>query len=247
MESLGKRPLHMYGVLGVACCNHVVWWEFMLQSSAYAADSVETLGRGKLYSRIVKRTFDLVAILAAAPIVLPVVLLLALFIRRDGGSAFFMQERVGRDGRVFRMVKLRTMVMDAESRLAAYLESDPAVKAEWLHSQKLKDDPRITRIGRLLRKTSLDELPQLWNVFRGDMSLVGPRPMMPSQQELYPGRAYYRMRPGLTGFWQISSRNQSSFAARARFDNLYYEELSLRTDLAVLLSTVRVVIRGTGY
>lgn len=219
----------------------------MLQSSAYAAASVETLGRAKLYSRGVKRTLDVVAILAAAPIVLPIVLLLALFVRRDGGTAFFMQERVGRDGRIFRMLKLRTMVMDAEDRLVAYLESDPEAKAEWLHSQKLKEDPRITGIGRLLRKTSLDELPQLWNVFRGDMSLVGPRPMMPSQQELYPGQAYYRMRPGLTGFWQISSRNQSSFAARARFDNLYFEELSLRTDLAVLLSTVRVVIRGTGY
>ena len=105
----------------------------------------------------------------------------------------------------------------------------------------------ITRFGRVLRKSSLDELPQLWNVLLGDMSLVGPRPMMPCQRDLYPGSAYYRLRPGITGPWQVSRRNESTFADRARFDTDYDQTLSLGTDLGLLISTVRVVVRATGY
>ena len=207
-------------------------------------DDIET---GGVYRRSLKRAFDILAILAAAPIVLPVVLILGLLARLDGGPAFYVQDRVGMGGRTFRLWKLRSMVVDAERRLEEYLVANPAARSEWNETQKLKNDPRITRVGRLLRKTSLDELPQLWNVFRGDMSLVGPRPMMPDQQELYPGKAYYTLRPGLTGFWQISDRNHSSFAGRAIFDNQYAERLSLLTDVAVLLQTVRTVLRGTGY
>jgi len=202
---------------------------------------------GGIYRRSLKRAFDILAILAAAPFVLPVVLILALLARLDGGPAFYVQDRIGMAGRTFRLWKLRSMVVDAERRLEEYLAANPAARSEWNETQKLKNDPRITRVGRLLRKTSLDELPQLWNVFRGDMSLVGPRPMMPDQQDLYPGQAYYTLRPGLTGFWQISDRNQSSFAGRAVFDNQYAERLSLLTDVAVLLQTVRAVVRGTGY
>jgi lipopolysaccharide/colanic/teichoic acid biosynthesis glycosyltransferase len=139
------------------------------------------------------------------------------------------------------------MVMDAEARMAAHLARDPAARAEWEETQKLKADPRVTPIGRLIRKTSLDELPQLWNVLMGDMSLVGPRPMMPEQARLYPGRAYYSLRPGITGFWQISSRNETSFAGRAAYDTRYARRISFATDLGVLLATVRVVLRGTGY
>ena len=182
-----------------------------------------------------------------APFVLPVVLLLGLLISRDGGSAFYCQDRIGRGGKVFRLWKLRSMVMDADRKLEHYLAGNPAARAEWDEHQKLKDDPRITALGRLIRKTSLDELPQLWNVLTGDMSLVGPRPMLPSQARLYPGRAYYRLRPGLTGFWQISDRNHTSFAARAAYDTQYARRLSLLTDLLVLVATVWVVIRGTGY
>ena len=114
------------------------------------------------------------------------------------------------------------------------------------HNQKLKDDPRVTRLGRLIRKTSLDELPQFLNVLKGDMSVVGPRPMMVDQKALYPGTAYYSLRPGITGFWQISVRNESSFAERARFDTDYLRKLSFGTDLAVLWRTVSVVLKGTG-
>lgn len=208
-------------------------------SSGHAADG--------LYNRLFKRWFDLTLILLAAPFVLPMVIALGLLVRRDGGPAFYVQDRIGLDGRVFRLWKLRTMVIDADAALAQHLAGDPALRAEWDETQKLKADPRITPIGRLLRKASLDELPQLWNVFRGDMSLVGPRPMLPEQRPLYPGRDYYRMRPGLTGPWQVSDRNASSFAGRADFDSAYARRISLPTDLAIMLLTVWVVVRGTGY
>jgi lipopolysaccharide/colanic/teichoic acid biosynthesis glycosyltransferase len=202
---------------------------------------------GGLYERQVKRWIDVLLILLAAPFVLPLVLVLALLVRRDGGPAFYVQDRVGLDGRIFRLWKLRTMEVDADARLAAHLAADPAMQAEWARTQKLRNDPRVTRIGRLLRKTSIDELPQLWNVFKGDMSLVGPRPMMPDQRALYPGRAYYRMRPGLTGPWQVSDRNKTSFASRAEFDAEYERRMSIGTDVAILFLTVWVVLRGTGY
>ena len=199
------------------------------------------------YRRFLKRAFDAVAAVLAAPVVLPVVLLFGLLIARDGGPMFYSQDRIGQGGRVFRFWKLRSMVIDAEKRLEAHLAHDPAARVEWAETQKLKNDPRITPVGRLIRKSSLDELPQLWNVLKGDMSLVGPRPMMPTQAKLYPGRAYYSLRPGLTGFWQISSRNETSFAGRAAYDTAYARRLSLLTDILVLLATVRVVLRGTGY
>jgi lipopolysaccharide/colanic/teichoic acid biosynthesis glycosyltransferase len=144
------------------------------------------------------------------------------------------------------MWKLRSMVADADARLGAYLDANPERRREWDENQKLRDDPRITPVGRIIRKTSIDELPQLWNVLRGDMSLVGPRPMMPDQQAIYPGTAYYALRPGITGFWQTSVRNESSFADRARFDASYLRDLSFATDFGVLLRTVRVVVCGTG-
>jgi lipopolysaccharide/colanic/teichoic acid biosynthesis glycosyltransferase len=145
------------------------------------------------------------------------------------------------------MLKLRTMVPDADRQLEAYLSRDAEARLEWNSTQKLKSDPRITWLGRFLRKTSLDELPQLWNVLVGDMSLVGPRPMMPSQRPLYHGLAYYNLRPGITGIWQVSDRNESAFSKRAEFDTEYEETMSFRNDLWLLWSTVWVVLRGSGY
>ena len=200
-----------------------------------------------LYRARLKRGFDIGLILLALPVVLPLILGLALLVLLDGHQPFYTQPRIGRNGRIFRFWKLRTMVHNAEARLAEHLACDAGARAEWDHAQKLKCDPRITRFGLLLRKTSLDELPQLWNVLKGDMSLVGPRPMMPEQQPLYPGTAYYALRPGITGSWQVTDRNQSSFAARAEFDTAYEETLSLGTDLGILVATVAVVLRGTGY
>jgi len=215
-------------------------------SSGKGAGPVESLAQPRFYRASAKRWLDAVLVILAAPLLAPVVAVLALIVARDGGQPFYWQKRLGQGGRIFWMVKLRTMVPDAKARLEAHLARDPAARAEWDERQKLADDPRITAFGRLLRRTSLDELPQLWNVLKGDMSLVGPRPMMPEQCDLYPGTAYYRLRPGVTGFWQISARNSSSFAARAHFDSAYDQRVSLRTDIAVLIRTVRVVLRCTG-
>lgn len=204
-------------------------------------------GAAAFYRRAGKRMLDVALVLMAAPLVLPVIVLLAGGIALDGGRPFYCQVRVGRGGIPYRMWKLRTMVHDADARLKAYLEADPEARAEWARSQKLGHDPRITRLGRLLRRSSLDELPQLWNVLRGDMSLVGPRPMLASQRRLYPGTDYYALRPGITGPWQVSSRNESAFVARARFDALYNRRLSLGTDLRLILATLAVVWRATGH
>jgi exopolysaccharide production protein ExoY len=185
--------------------------------------------------------------LMTAPVVVPIVLILALLVAREGGRPFYSQFRVGKNGRPFRMWKLRTMVVDADARMTAYLDANPEARAEWDLNQKLRVDPRITKFGQLLRKSSLDELPQLWNVFIGDMSLVGPRPMMLNQQSLYPGKAYYVVRPGVTGLWQTTDRNQTSFEARAEFDTTYNDTLSLGADLRIIFKTVAVVVNGTGY
>ena len=194
-----------------------------------------------------KRLIDLVLVVLSLPLVLPLVLLLAGIVALDGGKPLYCQNRVGKNGRTYTMWKLRSMVQCADEKLASHLAQDPEARAEWDSTQKLKDDPRITRFGRFLRKSSFDELPQLFNVLAGDMSLVGPRPMLPEQEKLYPGTAYFELRPGITGKWQISDRNESAFAARAKFDTEYYQELSLVTDLRIIASTFRVVLRGTGY
>lgn len=193
-----------------------------------------------------KRMLDILVILVAAPVALVIVGCLALLVRGDGGKALYGQRRLGKDGAVFTMWKLRTMVPDAEQRLEQYLSQNPAARQEWDRTQKLKEDPRITRVGQYLRKYSLDELPQLWNVFVGQMSLVGPRPMFPAQRTLYPGTAYFDMRPGLTGLWQVSERNRCSFAERAAYDTAYAGIMSFHTDLSIMLKTVTVVVRGTG-
>lgn len=193
-----------------------------------------------------KRVLDVLLVLAALPILVPFFLIVCLAIALDGHAPFFRQERVGLNGNRFWMWKFRTMVPDAEAQLKRHLSGNPDAQAEWNSRQKLENDPRITRIGQVLRRTSMDELPQLINVLQGDMSLVGPRPMLPSQQALYPGHAYYRLRPGMTGAWQVSARNASTFADRAKFDDLYESRLSLGTDVALIGRTVGVVLRGTG-
>ncbi len=199
-----------------------------------------------LYRSYGKRALDVTLVLLALPFVAPLMLVLMALVMTDGGRPFYSQDRVGLGGRIYRIWKLRSMVMNADQKLEAHLAADPAARAEWDEMQKLKRDPRITPVGRLIRKSSLDELPQLLNVLMGDMSLVGPRPMMPDQRALYPGRGYYDLRPGITGPWQVSERNETSFADRARFDDKYHQDLSLATDVRLLAATVKVVLRATG-
>ncbi len=202
--------------------------------------------RQSLYRDSAKRVLDLISV---AVLALPALLILAIFIplvALDGAAPLYRQARIGRGGKRFTMWKLRSMVADADARLEAYLAANPGARIEWDRHQKLRNDPRVTRIGSFIRRASIDELPQLWNVLKGDMSLVGPRPMMPNQQEIYPGNAYYELRPGITGAWQVSDRHESSFAERALFDTAYYNNLSLGTDLSIMARTVGVVLRAAG-
>jgi lipopolysaccharide/colanic/teichoic acid biosynthesis glycosyltransferase len=200
-----------------------------------------------LYRVTGKRVLDVSLVVLSSIFVVPAILIMALLVMLDGHNPFYWQDRVGRGGRTFRLWKLRTMVPDADTRLEDYLAANPEARAEWDATQKLKKDPRITRMGAIFRKSSMDELPQLFNVLRGDMSLVGPRPIMDVQREMYPGKAYYRLRPGVTGSWQVSDRNDCSFRARAQYDDLYEHQISLGGDLRILARTFAVVFRCTGY
>ncbi len=203
-------------------------------------------GRSFVYRKFGKRLFDIFFVLLSAPIVLPFILALALLLAFRGISPFYRQQRIGRNGKVFKLLKLRTMVHDADAVLKRHLSENPDAYAEWERNQKLRQDPRITKGGTFLRKSSMDELPQFWNVLIGEMSLIGPRPMMVCQKDLYPGNRYYKMLPGISGSWQISKRNNSSFSDRAFYDNAYWHEMSLPTDFGIMVRTVGVVFRGTG-
>ena len=210
------------------------------------AHSIGAIELPKIYSNGGKRALDTALILIALPFLVPVMLIVALAIMLDGGSPFYTQQRLGRDWKPFRLFKFRTMKTNADILLAEHLANDPEARAEWESDQKLRNDPRITRVGSFLRRSSLDELPQLINVLLGHMSLVGPRPMMPQQRALYPGVYYAAHRPGLTGLWQVSVRNGTTFAGRAVFDERYSREISLGLDLATILRTFQVVARCTG-
>lgn len=217
-----------------------------LAGAASVAVAPATAAPHRVYGRVLKRVFDVLIVAMVSVPVLMVLLILGAIVALDGHSPLYMQDRVGRDGRVFRLFKLRSMVPDADAVLARTLACDSLARAEWDTFQKLRNDPRITRMGRLLRKSSLDELPQLFNVALGDMSIVGPRPIMLSQRAIYPGTEYYDLRPGITGYWQISVRNESSFSDRALFDRRYHAELSFATDVRIMARTAQVVLKGTG-
>ena len=139
------------------------------------------------------------------------------------------------------------MVMNADKMLGELLANDAELRREWDETQKLKNDPRITRVGRVLRVTSLDELPQLWNVLTGEMSLIGPRPMLPDQVAIYDGPIYWGMRPGLSGLWQVSDRNDRNFDYRAEMDRVYRRKVSFREDVSIIFRTVGVMLKRTGY
>ncbi len=204
---------------------------------------------GTFYRKHGKRAFDLTLAILLLPILAPVIAVLWILVRRDGGPGFFGQERVGKGGRIYTCWKIRTMVVDAEERLKAYIESDPNVAHEWHVNQKLKNDPRVTRFGEFVRKTSLDELPQIWNVLVGEMSFVGPRPFMVSQRAIYEaagGEAYFWLPPGITGPWQVYGRSQTTFISRVRYDNDYLAGLGFWVDIGLIIGTVRVVCRPTG-
>ena len=198
------------------------------------------------FARFVKRGMDLLLVVVSAPLWIPLLVLLALCVGKD---AFFLQHRVGRGNRSFRPLKFRTMVGDAEEVLEQALLDDPSLRAEWDRSCKLSKDPRVTRLGRFLRRTSLDELPQLLNVLAGQMSLVGPRPLPDYHHEQLTEAARApraRVRPGITGLWQVSGRSDSGTAGMEKWDTYYVRNWSIWLDIIILARTVSAVVRGTG-
>ncbi|MEM8654411.1 MAG: sugar transferase [Pseudomonadota bacterium] len=202
----------------------------------------------RYYARYGKRALDLILALTLLPILAPLIALLWGVVRLDGGLGLFSHTRIGQHGRRFACWKLRTMVPDAEARLRHYLDTDPHAAAEWAATQKLTQDPRVTRLGRLLRRTSLDELPQIWNVLRGDMSLVGPRPVTAPELDRYGPQAplYLSLKPGVTGLWQVMGRANGCYAERLQLDQTYALRLGLWQDLSLISRTALVLVRPTG-
>lgn len=223
----------------------------MVEISAAGVASQEFAGpaapsrRVDLASDLVNRVLALALIIFLLPLLVAVALAVW---TQDKGPVFFAQRRLGLGGRSFRCLKFRTMAVDAEARLASLLSRDPFARAEWERDHKLRKDPRVTPIGSFLRKSSLDELPQLFNVLRGEMNLVGPRPIVEAEICRY-GRRYAHycsVRPGITGLWQVSGRNDVSYRTRVAMDSLYATRRSLGLDLYILATTIPVVLARRG-
>ena len=199
--------------------------------------------------RLIKSTMDFVLIILFGILSLPLVAMIVLLIKiTSPGPVFYSQERIGKGSRRFRAWKFRTMVPDADKVLQKHLAANPELQAEWEQDHKLKNDPRVTWIGQILRKTSVDELPQLWNVLRGEMSLVGPRPIVDAEVTKYDEayRMYKKVVPGITGLWQVSGRNNTTYDQRVHLDTFYVRNWSPWFDLYVLLRTVKVVLLREG-
>jgi exopolysaccharide production protein ExoY len=214
------------------------------QPNRWAARGARACLGGRL-----KRAEDLLIALLALLLLGPAMLLIGAALKlQDNGPVFFVQPRVGHDGVLFPFIKFRTMVPDATGCLDRLLREDPGAAQEWSAMQKLAHDPRVTPLGRVLRRMSLDELPQFANVLLGQMSVVGPRPMLPEQVAAYgPGFALYcRARPGITGLWQVCGRSETTFQRRSELDQIYLRDWSLKTDLSLLFRTVGAVAGGRG-
>ncbi len=206
------------------------------------------IGRNSPVGLGIKLVLDFTIAALALIFLSPLLLAIAAYVKHDGGPALYAQTRIGRGGRRFRCWKFRSMVVGAEQKLQVLLASDPAAAAEWAETQKLTVDPRVTGIGAVLRRTSLDELPQLLNVLHGDMSLVGPRPITDAEVERYADdiASYFAVRPGVTGLWQVSGRSETTYAHRVQLDVRYVKSWSLLQDLSILLRTIPAVLLRRG-
>lgn len=202
----------------------------------------------KWSSRILKRAFDIFGSLAIIIVLSPLLLYISRKVKKDGGPAIYGHERIGKGGVPFKCLKFRSMVINSKEVLTALLESDPESKKEWDETFKLKNDPRITKIGGVLRRTSLDELPQLFNVLKGEMSLVGPRPIITAELERYNEEVEYYLlsKPGMTGLWQVSGRSDVDYETRVYLDAWYVKNWSMWNDIAILFKTISVVLRKDG-
>ena len=202
----------------------------------------------KLSSRTLKRLFDIIASIAIIILLSPVLLYISRQVKKDGGPAIYGHERIGKDGKPFKCLKFRSMVTNSKDVLNELLQNDPEAKREWDTTFKLKNDPRITKIGAVLRRTSLDELPQLFNVLKGEMSLVGPRPIITAELERYNEEVDYYLlsKPGMTGLWQVSGRSDVDYETRVYLDAWYVKNWSMWNDIAILFKTVGVVLKKDG-
>lgn len=208
-----------------------------------------SLWSGGFYKEYFKRILDVVLAIVLLPLLLPTLLLIFLLVKLDSrGPAVFKSERIGRDGKKFFIFKFRTMCLNAEERLKEILYQNPALAREWELDQKLRNDPRITRFGKIIRALSLDELPQIFNVLRGEMSFVGPRPIVEAEIEKYGDcfKKYTSVKPGITGLWQINGRNDTSYESRIALDSRYVNDLNLNQDLFIILKTIPVALSKKG-
>lgn len=213
----------------------------------------ENIYRSKIIikiEKIIKRFIDIIGSLFGIIMLIPLTIgiYMANLIVKDNGPVFYCQNRIGKDGKLFKMYKFRSMVVGAEKKLEEYLEKNEEAKKEYAEYKKLKNDPRITRVGRFIRKTSIDEFPQFINVLKGEMSLVGPRPYLPGEKEDMNGFYKYitSCKPGLTGFWQISGRSEVTFTDRLDMDMKYYSKHSLKDDIKILNKTVMKIVKKEG-
>lgn len=200
-------------------------------------------------NRFLKKLFDITVSIISIPLLLPMIEIIGLIIRLETpGPIIYAHERIGRNGKIFKCYKFRTMHRDAEEKLKEILDKNEAVRTEWENTWKLRDDPRITRVGSFLRKTSLDELPQIFNVLKGEMSLVGPRPYLPRERANIEGsiQVICSARPGITGLWQVSGRSDTGYRYRVKLDSWYIMNWSLWLDIAIIFKTVRVVVKTEG-
>ena len=204
--------------------------------------------RNDLGKRVTKRAFDIFGAVLLSILAAPAILMIAIIIRSSGSPVIFGHERIGKGRKLFSCYKFRSMNLEAESDLQELLTVDPKLRVEWEENHKLRNDPRITRFGEFLRKSSLDELPQLWNVIKGEMSLVGPRPVVEDELERYGRKApvYCSVKPGITGLWQISGRSNVTYSRRVSLDALYVRNQTLVLDLWILFCTVKVVAKRVG-
>lgn len=245
LQLLVKRVAFVPELFGLPTSN--ITARGMMEEQAVVLRVQNNLARKS--NRIIKRIFDIVVTICGGVFILPFMLFIAVIIYLDSeGPIIYKQKRIGQNGKEFNFYKFRSMVKNADTILEEYLNTHESEKIEWQKNFKLKNDPRVTKIGRIIRKTSIDELPQLWNVLIGDMSLVGPRPLLPNEVERYNSyiEDYKLVLPGLTGVWQVSGRSDTTFEQRVIMDSWYIHNWSIWIDIVYLLKTVLAVVKSKG-
>ena len=232
------------------CFKFIVVWGVDIMNNEATLESTNSISIRKVLYISIKRLFDIVLSLIGCLCLLPVALIVKIsyILNKDYASIFFSQERIGKNGKTFKFYKFRSMVVNADKVLEELLKNDKDARKEYKLNKKLKNDPRITKMGKILRRTSLDELPQFINVLRGDMSLIGNRPYLPREKEDM--GTYYdtivKTKPGLTGYWQVNGRSNTTFEERLKLEEYYSSHAGLKMDIKILFKTVYVVLFHKG-